>query len=48
MKFSESWLRAFVNPRESAEELGHALTMAGLEIEEMHAAAPPFTGIVVG
>ncbi len=48
MKFSESWLRSFVNPKESAEELGHALTMAGLEIEDMHAAAPPFSGIVVG
>jgi len=48
MKFSERWLRAFVNPQETAEQLAHALTMAGLEIEEMHAAAPPFSGIVVG
>ena len=48
MKFPESWLRTFVNPKESAEELAHALTMAGLEIEDMHAAAPPFSGIVVG
>jgi len=48
MKFSERWLRAFVNPQENAEQLAHALTMAGLEVEEMHAAAPPFSGIVVG
>jgi phenylalanyl-tRNA synthetase beta chain len=48
MKFSETWLRAMVDPRENADEIAHALTMAGLEIEEMHAAAPPFSGIVVG
>jgi phenylalanyl-tRNA synthetase beta chain len=48
MKFPESWLRTFVNPPLSSSELAHALTMAGLEVEETEPAAPPFTGIVVG
>ncbi len=47
MKFSESWLRTLVNPDWSTEQLAHALTMAGLEVEDTHAAAPPFSGIVV-
>ena len=47
MKFSESWLRTFVNPSLSGAELAHLLTMAGLEVEEMEAAAPPFTGVRV-
>ena len=48
MKFSESWLRSLVNPDWNTEQLAHALTMAGLEVEDTHAAAPPFSGIVVG
>ncbi len=47
MKFSETWLRSFVNPSLSSEALAHALTMAGLEVEERTAAAPPFAGVVV-
>ena len=48
MRFSESWLRTFVNPPLSTEALAHALTMGGLEVESLSAAAPPFSGIVVG
>ncbi|MDB5805970.1 MAG: Phenylalanyl-tRNA synthetase beta chain 6 [Betaproteobacteria bacterium] len=48
MKFPESWLRSFVNPPLSSAELAHTLTMSGLEVEETEAAAPAFTGIVVG
>jgi phenylalanyl-tRNA synthetase beta chain len=48
MKFSESWLRSFCNPSMTTDELSHALTMAGLEVEEVKPAAPPFTKIVVG
>ena len=48
MKFSESWLRSFVNPALSSEALAHALTMAGLEVEERVPAAPSFEGVVVG
>lgn len=47
MKFSENWLRAFVNPPLSSDELGHALTMAGLELEELESAAPAFDKVVV-
>ena len=48
MKFSENWLRTYVNPPLSSEALGHALTMAGLEVEAMESVAPPFTQVVVG
>ena len=47
MQFSESWLRTFVNPSLSSEELAHLLTMAGLEVEEMKAVAPAFDKVVV-
>lgn len=48
MKFSESWLRSFCNPSMTTDELAHALTMAGLEVEDVKPAAPPFTKIVIG
>lgn len=48
MQFSESWLRAFVNPPVSSAELSHQLTMAGLEVEALVPAAPAFTEVVVG
>src|SRR5438128_8480634 len=48
MKFSEHWLRSFVNPSIDSEELAQRLTMAGLEVEERVPAAPQFTGVVVG
>ncbi|HTH95662.1 MAG TPA: phenylalanine--tRNA ligase subunit beta [Rhodocyclaceae bacterium] len=48
MQFSENWLRTFVNPKLTSEELGHLLTMAGLELEELDPAAPAFNKIVVG
>lgn len=47
MQFPESWLRTFVNPDISTDELSHRLTMAGLEVEETQAVAPPFSNIVV-
>ncbi len=47
MQFPESWLRTFVNPGLSTDELSHRLTMAGLEVEETEPVAPPFSGIVV-
>jgi phenylalanyl-tRNA synthetase beta chain len=47
MQFSESWLRTFVNPALSSEELAHLLTMAGLEVEAMTALAPAFDKVVV-
>ncbi len=48
MQFPESWLREFCNPSLSTGQLADALTMAGLEIEEVRPVAPPFSGIVVG
>lgn len=48
MQFSESWLRTFVNPSLSSDELSHLLTMAGLEVEEMTSVAPAFEKVVVG
>ena len=48
MQFPESWLRAFVDPQLTTEELSHALTMAGLEVESLRPAAPPTSNIVVG
>ncbi|MBE0624033.1 MAG: phenylalanine--tRNA ligase subunit beta [Burkholderiales bacterium] len=47
MKFSERWLRSFVDPSLSTAELAHALTMAGLEVESLAPAAPPCSGVVV-
>ncbi len=47
MKFSEDWLRTLVNPPLSSGELAHALTMAGLEVEAVEAAAPVFDKVVV-
>ncbi len=47
MQFSEFWLRTFVNPSLSSQELSHLLTMAGLEVEEMVPVAPAFDKVVV-
>ena len=48
MQFPESWLRAFCNPDLTSQQLADTLTMAGLEVEELHPVAPPFTRVVVG
>ncbi len=47
MKFSEKWLRSWVNPAISSDELGHTLTMAGLELESLEPVAPAFNDVVV-
>lgn len=47
MQFSEAWLREFCNPEINTQQLADLLTMAGLEVEELHPVAPAFTGIVV-
>ncbi len=47
MQFSESWLRQYVNPDLTTDELSHALTMAGLEVEETRPLAPAFSQVVV-
>jgi len=47
MQFSENWLRSLVDTNLDSEALSHALTMAGLEVEEMQAVAAPFSKVVV-
>lgn len=48
MKFSEKWLREWVNPPIDLDELQAQLTMAGHEIDSVTPAAAEFSGIVVG
>nr|MCU0943158.1 phenylalanine--tRNA ligase subunit beta [Hydrogenophaga sp.] len=48
MQFPESWLRAFCNPPLNSQQLADALTMAGLEVEELRPVAPAFSKVVVG
>ncbi len=48
MQFSENWLRTFVNPNLNSDELSHALTMAGLEVEHTQPASAVFTQVVIG
>ena len=48
MKFSEQWLRGWVNPQVSRDELVARLSMAGLEVDSVTPAAGEFSGIVVG
>src|SRR5476649_1039617 len=47
MKFSENWLRAFVDSRLTSRELADALTMGGIEVETIEGAAPAFDKVVV-
>jgi phenylalanyl-tRNA synthetase beta chain len=47
MRISYSWLKEWVGVPWSPEELGARLTMAGLELEALELAAPPFSGVVV-
>lgn len=47
MKFSENWLRTYVNPALDTDQLAHVLTMAGLEVEGLESVAPAFDKIVV-
>jgi phenylalanyl-tRNA synthetase beta chain len=48
MQFPESWLREFCDPPLSTAQLADLLTMSGMEVEDLHPAAPPFTRVVVG
>ena len=48
MKFSESWLREWVNPAIDTTELVAQLTMAGLEVDAVESVAPDFSGVIVG
>jgi phenylalanyl-tRNA synthetase beta chain len=48
MKVSVAWLKELVDVDKPVDALAHALTMGGLEVEEITPVAPAFTGIVVG
>ncbi|CAB1276116.1 phenylalanine--tRNA ligase subunit beta [Candidatus Nitrosacidococcus tergens] len=47
MKFSESWLRTWVNPHCDTETLTNRLTFSGLEVDSITPATPSFKGVVV-
>ena len=48
MKFSEQWLRSWVNPQVSREELVARLSMVGLEVDAVTPVAGGFSGVIVG
>ncbi|WP_336368011.1 phenylalanine--tRNA ligase subunit beta [Marinobacter sp. C2H3] len=48
MKFSEQWLREWVNPDIGSQELMDQITMAGLEVDGFEPVAGAFSGVVVG
>ncbi|VFS74855.1 Phenylalanine--tRNA ligase beta subunit [Kluyvera cryocrescens] len=48
MKFSELWLREWVNPAIDSEALSGQITMAGLEVDGVEAVSGRFNGVVVG
>lgn len=47
MKFSENWLRELVDIKADRTALAHALTMAGLEVEELVPLGEDLEGVVV-
>ena len=48
MKFSEQWLREWVQPEITTQELVDQLTLAGLEVDGAEPVAGEFSGVVVG
>lgn len=48
MKFSESWLREWVNPQVDTATLSEQLTMLGLEVDDISPVAGDFDKVVIG
>ncbi|MFL1467457.1 phenylalanine--tRNA ligase subunit beta [Marinobacter sp. HN1S83] len=48
MKFSEQWLREWVNPTLNSQALMDQITMAGLEVDGFEPVAGQFSGVIVG
>lgn len=48
MKVSEAWLREWVNPAVTTDELCAQITMAGLEVDGIEKPAGEFNGVIVG
>ena len=47
MKFSEQWLREWVNPAIDTDQLVEQMTLAGLEVDDVKGVAGEFTGVIV-
>ncbi len=48
MKVSEAWLREWINPASlTAQQIADQLTMAGLEVDGLHAASGDFSDVIV-
>ncbi|WP_210398202.1 phenylalanine--tRNA ligase subunit beta [Motiliproteus sediminis] len=47
MKFSEQWLREWVNPAIDTDALVAQITMAGLEVDSVEPVAGAFSGVIV-
>lgn len=48
MRISENWLREWINPSASIQQVAERLVMGGLELEIEPAVTEPATGVVVG
>ncbi len=48
MKFSEKWLREWVDPAVSTDELVEQLTMAGLEVDSVEPAGAGLESLLIG
>ena len=48
MKFSEKWLREWVNPAMDTQALAHRLTMIGHEVDEIERHGEGLDAVVVG
>jgi phenylalanyl-tRNA synthetase beta chain len=48
VRISIAWLREWVDTGWDAGTLAQRLTMGGIEVEAVDAAAPPFSGVIVG
>ncbi|VFP82887.1 phenylalanine--tRNA ligase subunit beta [Candidatus Erwinia haradaeae] len=48
MKFSEHWLREWVNPNMESLALCNTIAMAGLEVNHIELVSPPFHGVITG
>jgi phenylalanyl-tRNA synthetase beta chain len=48
MKFSEQWLRTWINPTVNTQQLAQQFTDLGLEVNAITPVAGSFTGVIVG
>ena len=47
MKFSERWMREWVNPKEDTESLINQLTMAGLEVDSVQPVSGSLENVII-